>query len=240
MFADECQRIHRHALSHPGEEIRNRNPCDVGRLWGKKQGGSQPGEQRASMREQGLATCASVDDMFGVVPHHLADAFFLSPGRLHLRPMGGARFGYRGWNVTRNAHSVAAAVRTYGPQLNPVTYYSVCGSGTTVNFLSAREVGEDLMEYKDASGTPVGPPSGSACCEGRMTARLLSRLVPLRYVPFGFNSQFGMGGSFFVSPKDCAALERRYRADSARGAAPSSWRGEIKACHRDNPGLVYC
>lgn len=140
MFADECEQIHRHALAHPGDggimpdDQSRRNPCDVGRIWSKKQG-TDPTAQRDMMRAAGLRTCAAVDDMFAIVPAHLGDAFFLTPATLALRPMGGPTHGYRGWNMTRSAHSVAAVRRTYGPQLNPFVYFHTCGGGSRVNYM---------------------------------------------------------------------------------------------------------
>jgi len=69
-----------------------------------------------------------------------------------------------------------------------------------------------------------------------MSARLVSRLVPLRYAKLPFNSQFGMGGSNHPEA-NCTKYEVQMRRDPS---LRPSLRPVLHSCHKSNPGMYYC
>lgn len=241
MFADECETIHRSAIAKPGDG-QKRTACDVSKVWGPKQGGATPTSARNAMHEAGISTCASVDDMFAIAPAHLADAAFLTPQLLAERPMGSAQYGHRGWDANHSVQSIAAVRRTYGSQMSPLVYVGVCGGGSRINFMNAHEVGDHVTAswWARHHGLPAvaSAKPGAGCCETRMSARLISRLVPMRYTKLPFNCQFGSGGGNHPEA-NCSEL---YGANppTHRSAGVSRGTNTYKSCMVSNPGLFYC
>lgn len=200
LFADECSKLDVNALAvehtNPGS-----NACGVSR-GGFKAGLNKTtrksnvmltGALRDKMRAHGVPICASVDDMFAIVPRLLGDAFFLRPESLRERHPMMPLFG---WNVTRSHRTIAAVEALYGAE-------SVRGL----------DVGADVPITRETANSPYGLLCGpvpfvggvevghggaaehaSYTAERRITNRLHARLVPLEFAALPFNSApYGKG-----------------------------------------------
>lgn len=183
---------------------------------------------RMQMLNPGSRGCWSADDMFAVVPAHLADAYFLRPGvlqRITSLPFG--------WDLDRSNRSRAAAIETYGPALDPLRFRTTC---SFVPFSSQAEAcglankalcPPALANSCDYVGLPKEklaslntslavlcahadqPWRGGAHVEGRITARLQSRLVPVQFVPLTYRACIYGGHG-----RECSAGQLKSRMDT--------------------------
>lgn len=227
VLADECDSVHYHAVSQPAwkecgryklRHLPSAFPVDVD--------GPEAGVPSEHLRRWllqlaggGARFCYAADDMFAVVPTHLADSFFLRPGALEehsLLPLG--------WDINRSSSSRAAAADTYGRMLDPAAYGELCA----IPFTGGREA----CAYMGPSSRARCPPNTDAICdylnrsnhrrvdselcgsrtrpgsrvESRLTGRLHSRLVPVQFVPLPYRSHLYGGHGPECSREKIAAL----------------------------------
>ena len=133
--------------------------------------------------------------------------------------------------LAARAHALLASLLVCWP--------TACLSSPSI--IGRREVGETVMEWKDNEGRPLNAAKPSGCCEARISARLTSRLVPMRYAKLPFNSQFGMGGSNHPEA-NCSKIadEMRRHTGATSSRLHVAMRNEYKNCLISNPGMYYC
>ena len=170
-----------------------------------------------------MRLCFSADDMFFIVPAHLADAAFLRPGVLEEHtslPLG--------WDLNQSARSHSAAVETYGTSLDRASFRLACGHIPFVGQREACAYGEpdrcpsstrDICDYKAGKNDNMTrlealcpnvtkPMKAGAKVEARLTARLHSRLVPVQIVRLPFKSALYGGHKTECSREEMAQLSK--------------------------------
>ena len=214
-FADECERVHYQAFTavawktcgwdHPSAALTPSAdlqkdgsslgvPAWYARHWALQLAG------------RGARFCYAADDMFAVVPAHVADAFFLRPGVLEEHstlPLG--------WDPNRSLRSRAASADVYGPVLDGAHYRRFCGYLPFANGAEACAytgptspsrcplLTRGVCDYRNASSPRRAPTANATLCahngdtfgarvEFRLTARLHTRLVPVQFVPLTYSA----------------------------------------------------
>ena len=142
------------------------------------------------MRDAGITTCASVDDMLVIAPRHLAPALFLRQPAVE-RSVPDSKLLPFGWNMTETAASTAAVKATYGERMDFAEYARICNPVTpfTVG-------GRNFIEWGNNSAETIrNITEQNIQVEGRMTGEVHARLLPFALVPMPYTGYNHAGGS---------------------------------------------
>ena len=138
---------------------------------------------REGMRARGIPTCAVVDDMFAVVPRVYARAYFALEDDFPDRPRRSDFLPFA------DAFDDAAVRRHFGRDRDPDVFVATC---RLYNVDSWQAIFDRTFHGKYGVGSHD---FRHGCCEGRITWRLVGRLVPtrIREFPFVFTGRGSRG-----------------------------------------------